>query len=125
MKNFISNYQKNRELLKSLSKKARLIRSTMIERAVAKENEREALYWESRTINDILFKVLYKKNNAQEFNTFHQWKAMNKTIKKGAKAAIIWGQPRTKTQEAEGKEIDEYSFFPLCYLFSNEQVTEN
>ena len=64
-----------------------------------------------------------------EFNTFAQWKELGYTILKGSKAFVIWGQPRTgnenkeetDTKRGEGED-DEYSFFPVCYLFSDKQV---
>jgi hypothetical protein len=122
--NKTENYKRNREVLKSMSRKARLIRETQIAKAVQSNNEEMLMYWSNLKINDILMKVLYKKGEAKVFNTFFQWKAENKIILKGSKAIVIWGQPRTKTQEVDGKEIDEYSFYPLCYLFSNLQVTD-
>jgi len=118
------NYQKNRMVLKSLSRKARLIKETQIARAEKRNDDKSVLYWSSLNINDILMKVLYRKGDAKVFNTFWQWKDENKTIIKGSKASIIWGQPRTKTQEINGQEVDEYSFFPLCYLFSDTQVRD-
>ncbi len=113
------NYQEKRELLKSISRKAKQIRDCKAKNA---KSDREALYWASRTINEILIDVLYKKNGAEEFKTFNEWRKNGKTVKKGEKALIIWGQPRTKTQEIKGEEVDEYSFFPMCYLFSDKQV---
>ena len=81
------------------------------------------------TINEILLKLIYNTNGATEFNTFAQWKELGYTILKGSKAFVIWGQPRTgnenkeetDTKRGEGED-DEYSFFPVCYLFSDKQV---
>jgi len=70
-------------------------------------------------------KEIYEKSdsNIEEFRTFWQWKDEGYTIKKGSKAFLIWGQPRKGSQVAEGSdEPDEYSFWPLCYLFANTQV---
>lgn len=81
------------------------------------------------TINEILLSMIYETDGATEFNTFGQWKELGYTILKGSKAFVIWGQPRTgnekkeetdKAAESEGE--DEYSFFPVCYLFSDKQV---
>ena len=81
------------------------------------------------TINEILLKLIYNTDGATEFNTFAQWKELGYTILKGSKAFVIWGQPRTgneKREETDNKQVegeeDEYSFFPVCYLFSNKQV---
>lgn len=58
-----------------------------------------------------------------EFNTFHQWKDKGYTIKKGEKAFLVWGQPRTVTQAPEGsEEPEEFKYWPVCYLFANTQV---
>lgn len=68
---------------------------------------------------------LYEKDNAEisEFNTFGQWKEMGYTIKKGSKGFLFWGQPRKISQIPEGStEPEEFKFWPLCYLFSNDQV---
>ena len=81
------------------------------------------------TINEILLNLIYNTDGATEFNTFAQWKELGYTILKGSKAFVIWGQPRTgnekkeetDTKQAEGEE-DKYSFFPVCYLFSDRQV---
>lgn len=81
------------------------------------------------TVNEILLKLIYNTDGATEFNTFAQWKELGYTILKGSKAFVVWGQPRTGNEkreetdnkQAEGEE-DEYSFFPVCYLFSNKQV---
>lgn len=58
-----------------------------------------------------------------EFRTFGQWKADGYMVKKGAKAFLIWGQPRTASQVPEGAtEPEEYNYWPICYLFANTQV---
>jgi hypothetical protein len=70
-------------------------------------------------------KEIYEKSDPKidEFKTFWQWKDEGYTINKGSKAFLIWGQPRKGSQIAEGSdEPDEYSFWPLCYLFANTQV---
>jgi antirestriction protein ArdC len=119
-----------RELLKTLSAKAKEIRDSLTEEANTAE---EAMYWMSRTINFMLLRHVYDTNGATEFNTFNQWKEKGATIKKGAKAFLVWGQPKgTKksqddqsqdNQENEEEGEEENSFFPLCYLFSDKQVT--
>lgn len=79
---------------------------------------------EFETVNEGLIET-YKEENpgAEEFNTFNQWKEKGYTINKGSKAFIIWGQPRKAQQVPEGsEEPEEYKYWPICYLFSNEQV---
>jgi hypothetical protein len=80
------------------------------------------------TVNEGLHEI-YTEQNEQidEFNTFKQWKKKGKTIIKGSKAFLFWGQPR----EIEQQKIDDNSteeekkmkYFPLAYLFANTQVT--
>ena len=70
-------------------------------------------------------KEIYEKSdpNIEEFRTFWQWKDDGYTIQKGAKAFLIWGQPRQGSQVAEGsEEPEDYKYWPLCYLFANTQV---
>jgi hypothetical protein len=57
-----------------------------------------------------------------EFNTFNQWKQKGCTILKGSQAFLFWGQPREYSQAADNGEPEEYKYFPMAYLFSNEQV---
>lgn len=121
--------QQKRIVLSSISRKLRKIKEAKIERA---ENEREAMYWESRTINDMLMQFLYNRNGDRQYKTFNQWKHEGKIINKGAKAAIVWGQPikatgkpePQTTEQEKQSQPDEFKMYPLCYLFSNEQISE-
>lgn len=100
-------YQEKRKKLKVLSKMAR----TLI-----KEND-------YKTVNEAIIEGIYKEENPEitEFNTFNQWSKKGMIIKKGSIAFMVWGQPRNSEQE-ETEENDEYTFWPVCYLFSNLQV---
>lgn len=125
----ISPAQQKRIVLSSISRKLRKIKEAKIQQA---ESERDAMYWESRTINDLLMQFLYNRNGDRQFKTFNQWKQEGKLINKGAKAAIVWGQPIKATGKPEAKtteqdkqaQPDEFKMYPLCYLFSNEQTSE-
>lgn len=83
------------------------------------------------TINDAL-RDTYANDNDEitEFNTFDQWRKKGFSVKKGSKAFLFWGQPlklKNKNQESKGpqdNEINNFEFFPLCYLFSNLQVVD-
>jgi len=105
--------RQRRDVLKSISKKARLLR----------ENRPE---FEGSTINEILMAVLYNRHGDREFKKFREWKEEGFTIKKGEKGFMLWAQPLSELKKQEGQETDpedeENSFFPVCYLFSNEQV---
>lgn len=122
MKN--SAIQHKREVLASISRKLRQIKETMIKRS---ESDRELIYWESLTINDMLMKFLYNKSGELEFKTFNQWKKEGKLILKGSKAVTVWGQPikatRQNTEQEEAKP-DEFKMYPICYLFASNNVTD-
>lgn len=102
-------YKENRERLISISQAAR---------ELVKSGEFEG-------VNEAIVEGIYKKQNPniEEFKTFHQWKHEGKTIVKGSKAFLVWGQPK-KTEQApeDSNEPKEYKYWPLCYLFSNLQV---
>ena len=108
------SFQEKRENLKAISKIAQM---------AIKNGATEA-----QTVNEFVTDH-YKSENPgiEEFDTFHQWKDKGFKIKKGSTAFVVWGSPRKgKLEEpvmkSDGKEDDEFEFFPLCYLFSNQQV---
>ncbi len=108
------SFQEKRENLKAISKVAQLAIKTGATQA--------------QTVNEFVTDQ-YKSDNPgiEEFNTFNQWREKGFKIIKGSTAFVVWGSPRKgKLEEpvknADGKEDDEFEFFPLCYLFSNLQV---
>ena len=106
----MSKSKRNRELLKDLSQKAEDIRTAKIE---ASESEADKNRWRNRSVNWLLLHEVYEIGEASEFKTFEQWKQEGATVRRNQKAFIIWGQL---------VETDEYSFFPLVYLFSDLQI---
>ena len=72
------------------------------------------------TINEGLIDT-YSKGNELEFNTFKQWKEKDFQVKKGSKAFAVWGKPR-KVPVPDSDKDDEFKFWPICYLFSQDQV---
>lgn len=100
-----------------LEKRKQLIVRSQLVRPLVEEGEYE-------TVNEGLLETYRAEHTgAEEFNTFNQWKEKGCTINKGSKAFIIWGQPRKAQQVPEGsEEPEEYKYWPICYLFSNEQV---
>jgi hypothetical protein len=117
-----------RLLLSELSRRAEQLRDQRTNEA---QTENEAIFWATRTINYMLLHHIYDIDEATEFKTFNEWKREGATIVKGSKAFTIWGQPREAShkQKEEPKPPagetpeDVYSFFPLCFLFSDKQVT--
>lgn len=99
-----------RDILKELSKKAEEIRAQRIKET---EDVKEKRRWRRKSVNWILLHEVYEVGEAIEFKTFEQWKQEGATVRRNQKAFVIWGQL------VEG---DEYSFYPLVYLFSNLQV---
>lgn len=78
------------------------------------------------SVNEAIVEV-YKKENEEitELHTFLEWKDKGYRVKKGEKAFPIWGRKRKakKTVEKEGEEEEkEFKFFPVCYLFADNQV---
>jgi len=80
---------------------------------------------EGMSINEILVEEFYTDAENFEFNTFKQWKQKGMNIKKGATAFLVWGSKRKNKEASPEPQTDEeksFEFFPVCYLFSNNQV---
>lgn len=123
--------QEKREKLIALSIRAKELRQQKINESKTVE---EAMFWQTRTINYMLLNHIYSDGGVK-FETFKEWKSQGATIKKGAKATVIWGQPRQGVATLEQKldndpnsiptedtAVEEYEFFPLCFLFSEDDV---
>lgn len=103
-----------REQLREISKKAKTLQETD---------------FPDLTINEILIEKFYKDKNNQEFKTLWDWNKEGYNINKGEKAFLIWGSPKPIKNKVEAtkennQEEDNDEFFPLCFLFSNSQVTK-
>jgi hypothetical protein len=74
------------------------------------------------TINEGL-RNIYKENGHGQLNTLKQWNQLGMAVRKGEKALLLWGQPKQiEKVNNETKEMDEFDFFPICYVFSDKQV---
>ena len=117
--------QEKREQLKSISAELQAQRDLM--QAMGMED--------LPTINEMLHDYYAKKNNITELNTFDQWKDKGYQVRKGEKAFLFWGKPRSK-QKAEEQPAEEQTeqeqqteqdntkkdeYFPICYLFDISQ----
>jgi hypothetical protein len=102
------SYKENRETLKAISRPAQQL-------------VKAGAY---NSVNEVLIDMYKEKHpEIQRFETFHNWKRLGKTILKGSKAFLIWGQPKNmKPKEATATDADEFQFFPMCYLFADTQV---
>ena len=77
------------------------------------------------TINAAIIELFYKNDGNEIFKKFKEWKKEKKIILKGSKSFVVWAKPlkaQKQKQETSPEEQDEYSFFPICHLFSNKQV---
>jgi len=112
---YIDAAKEKREALKKLSNEV-----LKLDRELYPDDE------ENRAgINFLLMHYVYNKGNNLTFHTFQGWLREGYTVKKGEKAFLLWGQPREgkRPQPKEGQD-EEFSFFPLAYVFSNEQVSK-
>lgn len=123
----LTETQKKRLYLSELSRDAEAIRTAKVKEATTIE---AAAYWESKTVNYFLMNFIYPASEGTKvYKTFHEWKNEGATVKKGEKAFLIWGSPiyakhQAEEQNTEGGEDKghEYEFYPLCYVFSENQV---
>lgn len=76
---------------------------------------KEGLY---STVNERLAEM-YEEEGHEELNTFRQWLKLGYKVKKGEKALLLWGRPRRVKQD---ESDDEFKFFPVCYVFSEQMV---
>lgn len=82
---------------------------------------------EGMTVNEVLVKEMYTDAENTEFHTIFDWNKKGYKVNKGSHAFLIWGKPKPingKQEQPENQtDEDDDSFFPICYLFSNAQVT--
>lgn len=81
------------------------------------------------TVNEGL-KNMYAEEGHTELKTLKQWNKQGYRVKKGEKALLLWGSPVSapKQEDSENVESDEESkndYFPICFVFSQNQVQQN
>lgn len=82
------------------------------------------------TINEAIIATCYRDEANTEFKGYEHWQKEGFQVQKGEKAYLLWGRPSKEKHEIEsdvnrqdeGKENDEYTFFPVAHVFSNAQV---
>lgn len=77
------------------------------------------------TVNEAITSI-YAEQGHKNLKTFRQWLKEGRPVKKGEKALLLWGEPvkrRGKKADQEAEEAKD-SFFPICYVFSENQVSE-
>lgn len=79
------------------------------------------------TINQGL-KELYKNQGHRVLKSFREWKKEGKSVRKGERALLLWGRPKqtviTKAIESGKNEEEILDFFPLAYVFSENQIIQ-
>ncbi|MBE6324634.1 MAG: hypothetical protein E7074_06610 [Bacteroidales bacterium] len=89
------------------------------------------------TINEMLHAYYAKQNNITELNTFDQWKEKGYQVRRGEKAFLFWGKPKSRQQQPteptgqdeQGEQAQQVEpltakqndYYPLCYLFDISQ----
>lgn len=114
----MANLNKNKEQYKER-------RTNLIALSNIAKQMRAATGQEEQTLNFFIVNFIYQKETPGVYNTFQEWKRLNKTIKKGEKGFAIWGQPiATKGKKQATEEETDMEYFPLCYLFHESQVVD-
>lgn len=82
------------------------------------------------TVNEGLEETYKEGSGADTFKHIKQWNKEGYRVEKGSKAFLFWGSPKEyaidkdQGEPGETEEEKKIRYFPLCYLFSNLQVTE-
>jgi hypothetical protein len=79
---------------------------------------------EIANINEGL-KDIYKNGGHNTLNTLNQWNKQGKQVKKGEKALLLWARPKhVERINEETTEVDDFDYWPICYVFSDAQVKD-
>lgn len=118
--------QKKRKALIAKSQQAKSLRKTMMQEARTAEERLESA---NLTINQVLVMMYETETSAHEFKTFHDWKKEGFKVNKGEKGFAVWGKPKKakktlETEDGEKLEGDEFEYYPMCYLFNENQVSK-
>lgn len=121
------NYKKTTtaQIAASKQKRNTLISLSDLVKSMIENEELEA-----ETCNEgIKEYYMNKEPEITKFNTFKGWKDEGYSVKKGAKAYLVWGKKRevkkTDIDESETETEKKYKFFPVSYIFSNLQVASH
>jgi hypothetical protein len=126
----LSNRKEQFQKLVEISAQAKEIKEGLINNAEEQGNNSLALFYSLQPLNYFIINYIYKKDGNTEFKKFREWKQDGAIIKKGAKAFPIWGQPvgtqKEKSAAEKGEEYnataEEKTRYPICYVFSNQQI---
>ncbi len=67
---------------------------------------------------------MYRQQGHEEIHSFKSWMEKGFCVRRGEKALLLWGTPRKAANQEKktDNDKDEFSFFPLAYVFSQKQV---
>ena len=83
------------------------------------------------TVNDLLT-YYYKLKGHSELKTFKEWLNVGYCVRKGETALLLWATPiarnkkeeKEKSQQTKEEEKGKEDFYPICCVFSNQQVSK-
>lgn len=121
--------QEKRMQLFKIAGKARILKEEMLKKAL--ENEKLFMFLQTRPLNFYIRRI-YNLQDV-EINSFSDWKKKGYTVKRGEHGHLFFGQPidRKTVNDNDTGEISTIEdieqnfmgqYFPVCYLFSINQV---
>ena len=134
--NFANNAEvaENKELTKHQAQFNRLIIASREARKIKEElieerlGSRFAVRLRTLSLNYFILKHVYRTQGvkAEVFKTFEEWNNEGASVKKGAKAFPIWGQPFYIFVDCENPDdgVVKKKIYPISYVFSNLQVVQ-
>ena len=119
-----SRLREKRERLSKTSEEARVLREEYADSVEFSETE-DVVQMPLNYFIASIYGIKY-----DNLKTFSQWKQLGFTIKKGEQAYLFWGQPKRYSKQDEAERPEDASeeveklikYFPLCYLFNENQV---
>ncbi len=121
-KQIFSNSYRNRKPLTEAQKEALTAKREELKK-LSKPLKKQKDKGKIESINAGL-KAIYAKQGHTELKTLTEWNKGGYSVNKGEKALLLWGSKKTTVPRETEATADPYEFFPLCYVFSNLQVTE-
>lgn len=70
-------------------------------------------------LNSALLDYYKRTSGATTFHTLQGWNKLGYTINKGSKSFLIWGKPVKVSADTP----EAYEYFPVSFLFNENQVT--
>lgn len=103
--------------------------------AISKKMRELVKLGKAESINEALKKFVYAPAGHTDLKTLKEWNEEGKKVKKGSQALLVWSSPikgkkhldskEKPTESPQSSEDEEFSFWNICYLFSNLQVEQS